>query len=120
MANRRFPCRDRSCDGVPDPEWRSRRAAHDAAHVPGRSGQPARIDHVTGSSSGLHTGRIVGDSDGQGGSFEPSTPFKPGERVTVRTSLNVVGGLGGAYGFNVAVPAGRIPRQADLRSTDTG
>jgi hypothetical protein len=37
---------------------------------------------VTGSKSGTHTGRIVGDSDGDGGSFIPRTQFRTGETVT--------------------------------------
>ena len=37
---------------------------------------------VAGSTSGVHTGTIVADSDGDGGSFVPSTPFTPGETVT--------------------------------------
>ena len=38
---------------------------------------------VTGSKSGIHTGRVVGDSDGQGASFIPSRSFEAGETVTV-------------------------------------
>jgi hypothetical protein len=64
---------------------------------------------VTGSKSGTHTGRVVGDSDGDGASFIPATQFKAGETVTVRTGLSIVGGTGGAYNFTVAHPAGRIP-----------
>jgi hypothetical protein len=64
---------------------------------------------VTGSKSGSHTGRIVADSDGVGGSFIPSQPFKPGETVTVATGLTIVGVNGGTYSFTVANPAGPIP-----------
>ena len=46
---------------------------------------------VTGSRSGTHTGRLVADSDGQGASFMPSQPFKPGETVTVGTGLSIAG-----------------------------
>ena len=67
------------------------------------------IISVSGSKSGTHTGRIVGDSDGDGASFIPATSFKAGETVTVRTGLNIVGGSGGAYNFTIANPAGRIP-----------
>jgi hypothetical protein len=63
---------------------------------------------VTGSSSGSHAGRILPDSDGRGGSFMPTTAFKPGEKVTVRTSLNIVGGSRGSFSFTTAAPAGRI------------
>ena len=64
---------------------------------------------VVGSQSGGHTGRLVGDSDGQGASFIPSKPFKAGETVTVQTSLDVVGSNAGTYSFTIANPAGAIP-----------
>ena len=64
---------------------------------------------VTGSKSGPHTGRVEGDSDGHGGSFLPATPFKPGEIVTVRTALNIVGGSNGSFRFTVANPSGLYP-----------
>ena len=64
---------------------------------------------VTGSSSGVHGGRLMGDSDGLGASFLPSKPFNPGERVTVTTHLNIVGGSAGSFSFTIATPAGRIP-----------
>ncbi len=64
---------------------------------------------VTGSVSGAHAGRVEADSDGQGGSFVPSTPFAPGETVTVATSLNLEGSGNGTYQFRVATPAGTIP-----------
>jgi hypothetical protein len=64
---------------------------------------------VTGSKSGTHTGRIVGDSDRDGASFMPGTRFRAGETVTVHTGLNIVGGIAGAYSFTVANPAGGIP-----------
>ena len=63
---------------------------------------------VTGSQSGGHAGQVRADSDGRGGSFLPTVEFKPGETVTVKTSLNIVGGSGGAWSFKVATPAGRI------------
>ncbi len=64
---------------------------------------------VTGASSGAHTGTVVADSDGDGGSFVPAAPFTPGETVTVGTSLNVEGSGNGTYQFQVATPAGTIP-----------
>lgn len=63
---------------------------------------------VTGSKSGPHAGRVLSDSDGQGGSFIPSKPFAAGETVTVKTSLDIAGGQGGTYSFAVAHPAGPI------------
>ena len=64
---------------------------------------------VTGSVSGGHSGTVMGDSDGQGGSFVPAVPFAPGETVTVTTSLDLVGAPTGTYQFTVATPAGAIP-----------
>jgi Arylsulfotransferase (ASST) len=63
---------------------------------------------VEGSSSGPHSGSVQGDSDGRGGSFLPTTPFKPGETVTVRTSLNIAGASGGTYRFRVADAVGQF------------
>ncbi len=64
---------------------------------------------VTGSASGPHTGTIMADSDGDGGSFIPSAPFDAGETVTVSTSLNLEGSHNGTYQFQVANPAAPIP-----------
>jgi hypothetical protein len=64
---------------------------------------------VTGSVTGAHIGTVTADSDGDGGSFIPSTPFTPGETVTVGTSLNIEGSGNGTYQFQVATPAGTIP-----------
>lgn len=67
---------------------------------------------VRGSRSGVHPGRIEGDSDGQGGSFLPTRSFTPGERVTVSTSLNVARGRRGSFSFTVATPARGVPGSA--------
>jgi hypothetical protein len=64
---------------------------------------------VTGSRSGAHSGRLLGDSDGRGGSFVPAREFASGETVTVSTSLNILGSGQGKFQFSVAVPAGTIP-----------
>jgi hypothetical protein len=64
---------------------------------------------VTGSRSGVHAGTVEPDSDGNGGSFLPSTPFTGGEVVTVQTSLNIVGASNGTYSFVVAQPVA-LPR----------
>lgn len=63
---------------------------------------------VTGSESGHHSGRVLADSDGRGGSFIPRKPFSPRETVTVKTGLDIVGGTNGTYSFTVADPAGTI------------
>jgi Arylsulfotransferase (ASST) len=66
---------------------------------------------VTGSASGRHAGTIESDSDGQGGSFVPAEPFAPGEVVTVRSSLQILGAGHGTFRFAVASPAGPVPPQ---------
>jgi hypothetical protein len=63
---------------------------------------------VVGSVTGTHTGRIAPDSDGAGGSFLPDKPFAGGEKVTVTTGLNVIGGRGGVFSFAIAHPAGSL------------
>lgn len=64
---------------------------------------------VSGSRSGLHSGRVQADSDGDGGSFLPDAPFTPNEVVTVKSALNVLDASHGSFSFTVADPAGRIP-----------
>jgi hypothetical protein len=71
---------------------------------------------VTGSESGPHPGRVLSDSDGDGGSFLPSKPFKDGETVTVRTSMSIVGASNGTYTFTVANPAGPIKPAPPLQA----
>jgi Arylsulfotransferase (ASST) len=64
---------------------------------------------VTGSSSGVHSGVVLPDSDGNGGSFAPTKPFVAGETVVVHTGLNVLGGTNGTFQFTIATPAGLLP-----------
>ncbi len=64
---------------------------------------------VTGSASGLHVGRVLADSDGEGGSFVSDAPFRPGEVVTVITHLNLLGAAGGTFRFTIATPYGSLP-----------
>jgi hypothetical protein len=64
---------------------------------------------VTGSRSGVHAGRLRADSDGRGASFYPNAPFAPGEVVTVRTSLPIIGGQAGTFAFTVQRPAPAVP-----------
>jgi hypothetical protein len=64
---------------------------------------------VVGSQSGNHSGRVLADSDGKGGSFVPNTPFTQGETVTVTTNMNIVGASSGTFQFTVARLAGKIP-----------
>jgi hypothetical protein len=60
---------------------------------------------VAGSRSGVHPGRLVAYSQGDGASFVPAKPFDPGELVTVHAVL-VEGGRSTplAWSFTVAVP----------------
>ena len=57
---------------------------------------------VTGSRSGRHEGSLEPHPDGRGASFVPERRFRPGERVTVRTRLNVRGGRDGDFSFTIA------------------
>ncbi len=54
---------------------------------------------VTGSRSGAHEGTLRAHSDGQGASFVLTKPLQGGERVTVRTDLNIPGARDGDYAF---------------------
>jgi Arylsulfotransferase (ASST) len=67
---------------------------------------------VVGSRSGAHAGTLLPDSDGQGGSFIPSTPFAAGETVIVTTQLNVVGTTNGQFSFRIEHPAPPLPPMA--------
>jgi len=60
---------------------------------------------VRGSRSGLHAGRLLPYSQGDGASFLPDKPFAPGERVSVAVATTV-GGRRTVYrySFAVAVP----------------
>ena len=64
---------------------------------------------VRGSKSGSHSGKVLSDSDGRGGSFIPSSSFTAGETVTVTTHMNIVDSKNGTFHFKVATPAGHIP-----------
>jgi hypothetical protein len=47
---------------------------------------------VVGSQTGAHLGKLEAYSQGDGGSFVPLTPFRPGELVTVNAQLSLAGG----------------------------
>jgi hypothetical protein len=57
---------------------------------------------VTGSRSGGHAGTLLPHPDGRGVSFVPAVPFRPGEKVVVRTGLPIRGAHNGDYSFTVA------------------
>ncbi len=64
---------------------------------------------VTGTRSGRHTGVVRAHSDGKGASFLPTRRFRAGERVTVHTGLDIVGGRQGDFAIGIARSA-RAPR----------
>ena len=64
---------------------------------------------VVGSRSGIHSGRVEADSDGEGASFMPYHPFAKGETVTVTTGLDVLGANGGRFTFAIAQIVPLIP-----------
>jgi hypothetical protein len=70
--------------------------------------QIARVN-VTGSQSGNHAGRLLSDSDNDGGSFLPARPFAPGERVTVTARLSGSAPRLVTFSFRVAHPVGQVP-----------
>ncbi len=81
--------------------------ANPATSISLRGVSPADVGivTVTGDASGAHRGTWTADSDARGSTFRPDEPFAPGERVTVRTRLGVVGGASGTYAFAVARPS---------------
>lgn len=69
---------------------------------------------VTGSSSGVHTGRFKPDSDRHGVSFYPTHQFIPGETVTVRTGLPILDAHDGTFTFGIADLADPVPQPVRL------
>jgi Arylsulfotransferase (ASST) len=82
------------------------RAASPETQISFRNTTPDSIGSVTvvGSKSGTHSGRMSPDSDGDGASFYPTTPFKPGEKVTVTAGKAILDGNGDSYTFRVSRP----------------
>jgi hypothetical protein len=67
---------------------------------------------VTGSKTGVHTGRLREHSDGGGASYVLDKPFVGGERVTVHTDLRIAGTANGDYAIRT------VPRpESGLQST---
>ena len=76
---------------------------------------------VTGSRSGRHTGALRAHSDGMGASYVLAKPFQAGERVTVRSGLDISGVSHGDYGFTVARrPSPPATRPAELSNVGNG
>src|SRR4051794_6945996 len=74
-----------------------------------RGAPPRALGTVTvrASATGVHTGRLLAHSDGDGASFVPDRPFRAGERVTVTAGAPLVGGAGGSVTFSIARTPGR-------------
>ena len=107
----RSPCiRPRAC-AVPRRSRRSASAAHRADDL----GEIA----VTGSRSGRHDGRLEEHSDGKGASFMPSAPFTEGERVTVRTDLDIANAEDGDFEIRIARRA-RTPNDPQAGALQQG
>ena len=88
-----------------------------------RGAPPAQIGAivVTGSRSGRHTGALRAHSDGLGASYVLAKPFQAGERVTVRSGLDISGVSHGDYGFTVARrPSPPATRPAELSNVGNG
>jgi hypothetical protein len=88
-----------------------------------RGAPPAQLGAivVTGSRSGRHTGSLRTHSDGMGASYVLTRPFRAGERVTVRTALDIAGARNGNYGFTVARrPPQPATRPAELPKVGMG
>ncbi|MGN6169398.1 MAG: arylsulfotransferase family protein [Solirubrobacteraceae bacterium] len=87
------------------------RVASPETQIVFRDISPHKLSHIVvrGSRSGLHQGRVEADSDHHGGSFLPTKPFLPGERVTVSTRLAITGVRRGMFHFTVADPAASLP-----------
>ena len=65
---------------------------------------------VRGSASGAHAGTLRGYSQGDGASFVPATPFRPGEVVTVRGTVTSAGTpTPFTFAFAVAQPDALAP-----------
>lgn len=77
---------------------------------------------VRGSRSGVHAGRLVAYSQGDGASFVSERPFDPGELVTVHAVLSEAGKTTPfAWSFTVAVPdnPGSVSVTETTRTTST-
>jgi Arylsulfotransferase (ASST) len=60
---------------------------------------------VSGQSTGHHAGRLAAYSQGDGASFQPDTPFAPGERVSVSATIDT-----GRY-YSPPQPTPPLPRR---------
>jgi hypothetical protein len=99
------------------------RTASTQTQISLRGAPPAALGEivVTGSRSGRHPGRLRAHSDGMGASFVLTRPLWAGERVTVRTDLDISGAHDGDFGFTVARRPPQPPtRPAELPNVGRG
>jgi hypothetical protein len=75
---------------------------------------------VSGSRSGRHTGKVEAHSDGNGASFVPDRDFRPGERVTVRTQLDIAGADKGDFAITIGHPTTVGPRVGEAPNVGRG
>jgi arylsulfotransferase ASST len=87
-----------------------------------RGAPPAQLGaiSVSGSRSGKHAGTLQPHSDGQGASWVPTKAFTPGERVTVRTGLDIPGAEGGDFGITIGEPTTLGPRVGEAPAVGRG
>ena len=102
----RTPAVPRAVVAYPGPGWRT---VSPSTSITFRGLAPARLGavRVVGSRSGLHRGRLVRSSDGSGATYRPSSPFRPGERVSVTSAVRVVGSTSTRFSFTVGTPGRR-------------
>ncbi|WP_051324899.1 arylsulfotransferase family protein [Candidatus Solirubrobacter pratensis] len=88
------------------------RTAMPGTQISFRGAPPAQLGtiSVSGSRSGRHAGTLKAHSDGQGASWVPAKPFRAGERLTVRTSLDINGAKDGDFGLTIGEPTTLGPR----------
>jgi hypothetical protein len=88
-------------------------SAHPRTQISLRGVAPDALGTVTvsGSRSGRVRGEFKPHSDQKGVSFVPSERLSGGERITVRTGLDVHGGRSGDFSFTI----GRRPRARGIR-----
>jgi Arylsulfotransferase (ASST) len=99
-------------DAYPSPGTRT---AAPGTQISFRGGTQAELGAISvrGSRSGAHTGTLEAHSDGHGVSFEPAHPFRPGERVTVKTNRPIAGAGGSDFAFTVGDVTTRATRLAE-------
>ncbi|MGC2192736.1 MAG: arylsulfotransferase family protein [Candidatus Dormiibacterota bacterium] len=112
-----------SCSGVSVYPSPGTKTASPTTQISFRHISPAVISAggvtVTGSVTGVHSGRWVADSDQDGASFYPTDKFAAGETVTVSAGHSICGAGGTSFQFVVAIPAGPLAKAPAASSTPT-